>query len=104
MTSYKYYEILPDATKQFKEARLYYKLTRVKGLSTRFAQSVNEAIKQILKNPGAYAIRYKNIRIAYTTTFPYAIHFITGEKSIIIVAIIHNKKDSIPNISSTVFK
>jgi hypothetical protein len=93
MKNYKHYDFLPIAKVDLKDAILYYKLTGVKGLSKRFSQAVKAAIGQVLKNPGAYAIRYKNIRIIHTDTFPYAIHFFVENDSIIITAIIYNRRD-----------
>jgi plasmid stabilization system protein ParE len=93
MKPFKNYYILPVAVEEFREARKWYASRKVKGLSNRFAQAVKEAIQQILKNPGAYAIRYKNVRIAHTTTFPYAIHFLAENETIIITAIIYDRRD-----------
>jgi len=55
--------------------------------------AVKESIQHILKNPGVYAIRYKNVRIAHTAVFPYAIHFIAEDETIIITAIIYDRRD-----------
>lgn len=93
MNPFKNYYILPAAREEFREARKWYASQKVKSLSNRFSQGVKEAIEQILKNPGAYAIRYKDVRIAHTATFPYAIHFIAKNETIIITAIIYDRRD-----------
>ena len=93
MKPFKDYYILPDARDEFREARKWYASQKVKGLSNRFARAVKDAILQILKNPGANAIRYKNVRIAHIATFPYAIHFLTDDNTIIITAIIYDRRD-----------
>jgi hypothetical protein len=98
MKAFSNYYILPVAIAEFREARKWYVSKKVKGLSNRFAQSVKIAIEQILKNPGAYAIRYKNVRIAHTETFPYAIHFLVELEKVIITAIIYDRRD--PAITS----
>ena len=98
MKPFKNYYILPAAIEEFGEARKWYASRKVKGLSNRFAQAVKDAILQILKNPGAYAIRYKNVRIAHTKTFPYAIHFLEVDDTITITAIIYDRRD--PALSS----
>ena len=89
----KTYYILPAAIREFREARKWYASRQVKGLSNRFSQAVKKAIGQILENPGAYAIRYKDIRIAHTAIFPYAIHFFLDGDTIIITAIIYDRRD-----------
>jgi len=65
------------------------------GLETRFVTAVKEAIADILKMPSAYAVRYKNVRIAHTKIFPYNIHFYIDElqAQIVIIGIIHNKRN-----------
>lgn len=93
MSPYKHYYILPAAIAEFREARKWYAARQVKGLSNRFAQAVKAAILQILKNPGAYAVRYKNVRIAHTGTFPYAIHFFAENDTIVITAIIYDRRN-----------
>ncbi len=93
MKPFKDYYILPAARDEFREARKWYASQNVKGLSNRFAMAVKDSILQILKNPGAYAIRNKNVRIAHTATFPYAIHFFVEEDTIIITAIIYDRRD-----------
>ena len=66
-----------------------------KNLDTRFAAAVKETLSDILKMPFAYAVRYRNVRIAHTKIFPYNIHFfIDKTKShIVIIGIIHNKRN-----------
>jgi plasmid stabilization system protein ParE len=93
MKPFKNYYILPVAIEEFREARKWYASRKVKGLSNRFAKAVKAAIEEILKNPGVYAVRYKNVRIAHTETFPYAIHFLIEGERVIITAIIYDRRD-----------
>ncbi len=93
MKPFKTYYILPNAVDEFRQARKWYASRQVKGLSNRFAQEVKAAILQILENLRAFAIRYKNVRIAHTVTFPYAIHFFVENDTIIITAIIYDRRD-----------
>ena len=93
MKKYNYYTFTPLATNHLKDAKRYYKLTKVKGLNTRFSKAIRATIKHILDNPGVHAIRYNNVRIAYTDRFPYGIHYTVGEMSIIIVAIIYETRE-----------
>jgi len=69
-----------------------------KDLDARFGAAVKETLANILKMPSAYAVRYKNVRIAHTKFFPYNIHFYIDETKaqVIIIGIVHNKrKDAI---------
>lgn len=66
-----------------------------KGLETRFATAIKETVANILTMPSAYAVRYKNVRIAHTKIFPYNIHFYIDESQaqIVIIGIVHNKRN-----------
>ena len=93
MKPFENYYILPAALPEFREARKWYASRQVRELSNRFAKTVKATIVEILDNPGAFAIRYKNVRIAHTTAFPYAIHFFAENDTIIITAIIYYRRD-----------
>jgi len=85
--AYKYY-IIPPAREEFRLAREWYQQLKVKGLSNRFSQSVKDTVTRIQSNPYAFAVRYKNVRIAHTEVFPYALHFYLDNDTIIITAVI----------------
>ena len=76
-----------------KEARSWYKATNKK-LEKRFIEAIENTIIQLQAWPKAYAIRYKNVRIAHPPIFPYAIHFYIDEieNTIVIIAIIHGRR------------
>ena len=74
-----------EAAQDFKDAKRWYKKTKVIGLSQQFTNAVKITIANLQKFPAAYAVRYKNIRIAHTYKFPYAIHFFIDEQQSLIV-------------------
>ena len=82
-----------EAAQDFKEAKLWYKRTKVNGLSQRFTDAVKTNIINLQKYPNAYAIRYNNIRIAHTEKFPYAIYFFIDNDLIVIIAIIYSGRN-----------
>ena len=65
------------------------------GLDERFALAVKTAILNIAKTPSAYALRYRNVRIAHTKIFPYNVHFYIDDDNaqVVITGIIHNKRN-----------
>jgi len=67
-----------------------------KGLDVRFVSAVKDALSGVLKMPTAYAVRYRNVRIAHTRIFPYNIHFYIDEAKmqVVIIGIIHNKRNN----------
>jgi plasmid stabilization system protein ParE len=85
--------ILFEASQDFSEAKLWYKKTKVEGLAQRFSKTVKATIKHLQKNPTIFAVRYKNVRVAHTDKFPYAIHFIVDNDTILITCITHNARD-----------
>jgi mRNA-degrading endonuclease RelE of RelBE toxin-antitoxin system len=56
--------------------------------------AIKETVASIIKMPSAYAVRYKNVRIAHTKVFPYNIHFFIDEikKQVVITGIVHHKR------------
>ncbi|HEY9342933.1 MAG TPA: hypothetical protein VIQ23_15230 [Hanamia sp.] len=81
-------------------AKAWYK-SKKNGLEKRFAKAIKLAIVNLQKTPTAYAIRYKNVRIAYPAVFPYAIHFYIDEQQniIVITAIVFAGRD--PDFAKT---
>ncbi|MDR0618909.1 MAG: type II toxin-antitoxin system RelE/ParE family toxin [Bacteroidales bacterium] len=65
-----------------------------KGLDEKFVAAIKDAIANIIKMPAAYAVRYKNVRIAHTRVFPYNIHFFIDEEKeqIILIGVVHQKR------------
>ena len=64
-------------------------------LDQRFISAVKETLVSIVKMPSAFAVRYKNVRIAHTKIFPYNVHFFIDETNaqVVIIGIVHNKRD-----------
>jgi mRNA-degrading endonuclease RelE of RelBE toxin-antitoxin system len=80
-----------------RQAKLWYENQKT-GLGKYFWESVKETLIEIQKNPLRYSIRYENIRVARTKTFPYSVHFcIQDSNKIVIIAIVHNKRH--PDVS-----
>ena len=92
----KYKVLIQNVAKEdFRIAKSFYKNTLVKTLDKKFAKEIKFTIaNKIAIYPTVFAIRYKNVRIAYTYKFPYAVHFFIEElnKTIFIIAIIHTKR------------
>jgi hypothetical protein len=64
------------------------------GLGDKFVLSVIDTVSNIIKMPSAYAIQYKNIRVAHTKIYPYNVHFYMDETKmqVVITGIIHNRR------------
>ena len=66
-----------------------------KGLEKLFADDVKKCISRLQKNPYHYEVKYKQVRTALCTIFPYAIHFYIDEaaQQLVIIAIVHQHRD-----------
>ena len=76
------------------EAKDWYKKQQP-GLEKRFASEVKNCINRLQKDPLHYEIKYRNVRTAFTSIFPYAIHFFLDEANkhqIIIIAVVHQRR------------
>jgi plasmid stabilization system protein ParE len=84
---------IEPARQDAREAKKWYQSQR-DGLDKRFAESLKSTLAFIQRHPLAYSVRYKNVRVAYTKIFPYAVHYLVQESKnqIIVLAIVHIKR------------
>lgn len=84
---------LDDVVNDIIEAKKWYK-EQQEGLEEKFAKQIEDAIKNLLKMPTAYQIRYRNIRIAHPIIFPYNIHFYVddNQQMVVITGVVFNKR------------
>lgn len=82
------------ALEDLKQAKTWYKEQK-DGLEIDFANAIKQTIEKVLQMPTAFAVRYRNVRIAHTPVFPYNVHFYIDEKAqtIVFTAFIHNKRE-----------
>ncbi len=55
-------------------------------------KDLEKTITKIGKNPYNFQIRYKCVRITFTKTFTYGIHFIIDENTTFISKVLHTKR------------
>ena len=84
---------LDEVENDIAEAKRWYAEQQT-GLDARFVAAVKETVTNIVKMPSAYAVRYRNVRIAHTKVFSYNVHFYVDEDKaqVVIIGIIHNKR------------
>jgi len=63
-----------------------------KDLNVRFKLEISDAIDRLIINPEQFQKRYRNIKIVFTKTFPFGIHYIVKENIVYIQRIIHEKR------------
>lgn len=63
------------------------------GLGEKFLDCLDEAVSRLRINSKIYPIVNKNVRRAFTERFPYGIFYIENEKSVIVIAVMHARKN-----------
>jgi len=67
-----------------------------KELDVQFVFAVKKTLSDIAKMPSAYAVRYRNVRIAHTKVFPFNVHFYIDEinTQVVIIGVVHNTRNN----------
>ena len=58
----------------------------------RFVTDLSRIFELIQDKPELFQLRYKGIRIAFLTNFPYGVHYIIDDGQVIIIAVLHTKR------------
>ena len=87
MNRYKLH-LIPEAYNDLKGARDWYR-KQIPALPKRLNLQVKIIMEHLRSLPTVQAIRYNNVRIANIGVFPYAIHYVIVNDSIIVLAIHH---------------
>jgi plasmid stabilization system protein ParE len=76
-----------------REARAWYNQIQP-NLGKRFIIDMATTLRKLVRNPTAFAIRYKQIRLANFDTFPYAAHFYIDDNNdtVFVLAIMHTSR------------
>jgi len=82
--------ILPSAKKDIYKARKWYSQYSDE-LPVRFKEELKLIVEVLKLRPGVHAIRYRNVRFAQLSRFPYAIRYFIDEASftVNIIAVYH---------------
>lgn len=87
-----YHIVLSDESRlDLREANKYYLAISIK-LNTKFNLEIKDAIERIATNPEHFQERYRSIKIVFTKTFPFGIHYLVDESVIYIQRIMHQKR------------
>lgn len=62
-------------------------------LEERFVRSLNEGLDRIEALPFGYQVVYRNTRRVLLIKFPYSIYYLIRDNSVIVLAIIHHKRN-----------
>jgi len=81
------------AENDVREAYLWYE-DQLPSLGEKFEAHFTEAVTRISNAPLETQIRYGATRVFFLWKFPYGIHFVIREETIIIAAVFHTAMDS----------
>ena len=84
--------VKPSAELDITEAYLWYE-ERLEDLGLDFIEEVEEVFTRIKANPESFEIKYEETRFAFTDRFPFAVHYIIEAKKIIVLAVLHTKRN-----------
>ncbi len=84
--------ILADAEADIKDAYQWYETQR-KGLGESFLLCIEEALSRVSRTPKIYAVVHKDIRRTLIHRFPFGIFYIESERSIIVLAVLHARRN-----------
>lgn len=82
----------PDALSEYEAAALYYHERR-NGLELRFIESIENAIVRILERPEGWRRFDGDVRRCLAHVFPYAVLFTIEADHILIVAVMHCRRE-----------
>jgi plasmid stabilization system protein ParE len=85
-------EFHPEALAEFRAAAEYYEQHQT-GLGERFANAVEMAVDHIAAAPESWRIIEDDIRRCLTKVFPYAVLFSIEPANILIVAVMHCRRE-----------
>jgi plasmid stabilization system protein ParE len=83
--------VLRSAEHDITRAMAWYSAEQ-EGLGLEFLQSVDEAIRQVQVNPGAYRKRRREYRGILLKRFPYTLYFRVVGDTVRIAAVLHHRR------------
>jgi plasmid stabilization system protein ParE len=85
-------EFHPEALAEFRAAAVYYE-TKQAGLGERFANAVEAAVAHVVAAPESWRVIEDDIRRCLTKVFPYAVLYSIEPDYILIVAVMHCRRE-----------
>jgi toxin ParE1/3/4 len=81
-----------EALEEYQEAVLYY-AERDEALALRFTDAVEDTIRQILEAPLSWRVLDDDVRRCLTRHFPYGVLYTVEADFILIVAVMHGRRE-----------
>ena len=63
-----------------------------KGLGSEYIDALDGVLENISGNPQLYQVRYREVRMAVVSRFPFVIHYIIDQTRVYVLAVMHTKR------------
>lgn len=83
--------VRPEAQRDIEEAAFRYEIQRL-GLGVRFTDQLDQLLRRITDHPFQFPEIDEGVRRGLLHRFPYAVYFATGERTIAVVAVLHQHR------------
>lgn len=84
--------IRPEAEADINDAYKWYELQR-KGLGENFLLCIEEALARVSRKPSIYSLVHKDVRRILIHRFPFGIFFIEAEDKVLVIAVLHARRN-----------
>ena len=84
--------VLAEAREDILAAARWYE-TREPGLGAALVEEIDTALSRISAGPELFPLMYRTARRALTRRFPYAVYFLYDETDIVILAVLHQRRN-----------
>lgn len=74
------------------EAAIWYE-GRARGLGADFLRAVDVALAEVARTPGRFPLVHRECRRALLRRFPYAVYFVSGSRTVSVIACLHVRRD-----------
>jgi plasmid stabilization system protein ParE len=82
----------PLAKREIDEIVAYYEIQK-EGLGLMFVNVLDLLLERIEQQPLQFPVRHKNIRIAVLNNFPYVVFFRVYKQQIVVLGVVHQKRN-----------
>ena len=88
------YELIikPGAEQDIRETSHYYQRQKPE-LGIDFLLAVDNSLERIQENPEMYAVKYRDVRTARLSRFPFLIHYLMESSTIFVLAVVHSGRN-----------
>ena len=86
------YDFHPEARLDYRDAAAFYE-SRRPGLGAAFSLEIEGTIRRILEAPGKCRCLEQDVHTCRTRTFPYAVLYTVEPDSVLIIAVMHLRRE-----------